>query len=146
MNKILIMAATVLAMTACGPAYKSSLYNPGDENINIGYGSVSKDDNNAAVSSLKISKTTSYSDIYQYIQGKIPGVTVVGNKIRIRGIQSNSENLYALIVVDGVPVEDVSGLDPNVVESVDVLKDASSASIYGNKAANGVVLITTRRQ
>ena len=50
-----------------------------------------------------------------------------------------------MVLVDGLEVEDVSGLDPNVVERVDVLKDAASASIYGIKAANGVILITTKR-
>lgn len=51
-----------------------------------------------------------------------------------------------MIIVDGVPVEDVSYLDPNIVDTIDVLKDASAASIYGIRASNGVVLITTRKK
>lgn len=138
---------SVMLLNSCS-IYKSSGLNsnPGDESVNLGYGSTTKDQSTQAISTLKLKGHTSYSDIYKYIQGMIPGVEVIGSNIRIRGVQSNNDPGYAMIVVDGVPVEDVSYLDPNVVDSIDVLKDASAASIYGIRASNGVVLITTRKQ
>ena len=138
---------SVMLLSSCS-IYKSSGLNsnPGDESVNLGYGSTTKDQSTQAISPLKVKGHTSYSDIYKYIQGMIPGVEVIGSNIRIRGVQSNNDPGYAMIVVDGVPVEDVSYLDPNVVDSIDVLKDASAASIYGIRASNGVVLITTRKQ
>lgn len=147
MKRLLILTAVAaMVATSCGTSYKSSgIGNPGDEELNIGYGKTTKDDNNSAVSTLKMPKHTSYSNIYQYIEGKVPGVEIIGTHFRVRGGQTNRSEGYALVLVDGLEVEDVSGLDPNVVESVDVLKDAASASIYGIKAANGVILITTKR-
>ena len=138
---------SVMLLSSCS-IYKSSglSSNPGDESVNLGYGCTTKDQSTQAISTLKVKGHTSYSDIYKYIQGMIPGVEVIGSNIRIRGVQSNNDPGYAMIVVDGVPVEDVSYLDPNVVDSIDVLKDASAASIYGIRASNGVVLITTRKQ
>lgn len=151
MNKENILSAALLvtaALLSSCSLYKSSglSSNPGDEAVNIGYGSTTKDRNTQAISTLKVKGNTSYSDIYKYIQGMIPGVEVIGSNIRIRGIQSNNDPGYAMIIVDGVPVEDVSYLDPNIVDTIDVLKDASAASIYGIRASNGVVLITTRKK
>ncbi len=90
--------------------------------------------------------------IEQALQGLSPGVNITANtgqpgealKVRIRGVGTvgNSDPLY---VVDGVPTEDIRYLNPSDVESVDILKDAASAAIYGARAANGVVLITTRK-
>ena len=86
------------------------------------------------------------------LQGKTAGVQVISSSsapgssptIRIRGYSSNvsSDPLY---VVDGVRLGDISGLDPNDIASMEVLKDAASAAIYGAEAGNGVVLITTKK-
>ena len=70
------------------------------------------------------------------------GVTVEGNKIYVRN--KPGSNNEALILVDGIEMADISGLSPNQIDRVDVLKDASAASLYGMRGANGVVLITTR--
>lgn len=86
----------------------------------------------------------------QNLQGKAPGVQVTatsgqpgdGVKIRIRGIGTNG-NTNPLYVVDGMPTSDISYLNPSDIASLDILKDAASAAIYGTRAANGVVLITT---
>ena len=89
----------------------------------------------------------------QAIQGKAAGIQVVqpsgmpgsGVTIRVRGatsVQASNEPLY---VVDGLPSDDISNISPNDIESMQILKDASSAAIYGARAANGVVLITTKR-
>lgn len=85
------------------------------------------------------------------LQGRTSGVTVVGDgrpgetaKVRIRGAGS-FENNDPLYVVDGVPTQDVSSLNPNDIESISVLKDAGSASIYGSRASNGVIIVTTKK-
>lgn len=85
------------------------------------------------------------------LQGRTSGVMVVGNgqpnsqaKVRIRGF-SSFENNDPLYIVDGVPTQDISTLNPNDIESLSVLKDAGAASIYGSRASNGVIIVTTKR-
>jgi TonB-linked SusC/RagA family outer membrane protein len=85
------------------------------------------------------------------LQGRTSGVTVTGNgqpgssaKVRIRGF-SSFENNDPLYVVDGVPTQDISSLNPNDIQSLSVLKDAGAASIYGSRASNGVIIVTTKR-
>ncbi len=91
------------------------------------------------------------SNITQQLQGRVAGVVVTqdsrpgqGGKVRIRGMGSfqNSNPLY---VVDGVPTTDIATLNPDDVESMSVLKDAGAASIYGSRASNGVILVTTKK-
>jgi TonB-linked SusC/RagA family outer membrane protein len=95
--------------------------------------------------------STPTSNIAAQLQGRAAGVTVSGNgqpgapaTIRIRGFSSfgNNDPLY---VIDGVPTEDASRINPQDIESVQVLKDATSASIYGARAANGVIIVTTKK-
>ena len=90
-------------------------------------------------------------NVSNLLQGRASGVTVTGSglpgetsKVRIRGFASflNNDPLY---VVDGVPTQDISLINPNDVESVSVLKDAGAASIYGSRASNGVIVVTTRK-
>ena len=85
-----------------------------------------------------------YSNIYDLIIGRFAGVEVKGRSIIIRGEKSLMADNSALLVVDGMVVQDISFLSPNQVESIDVLKDAA-ASMYGSRGANGVVCITTKR-
>jgi TonB-linked SusC/RagA family outer membrane protein len=89
--------------------------------------------------------------ITNQLQGRVPGLTVTGNgqpgamsKVRLRGF-SSFENNDPLYIVDGVPTQDISALNPNDVASISVLKDAGAASVYGSRASNGVIIITTRR-
>ncbi|HLF64357.1 MAG TPA: TonB-dependent receptor [Saprospiraceae bacterium] len=91
-------------------------------------------------------------DINGQLQGRVSGVTVSGegrpgasSKVRIRGFTSFTGANDPLYVVDGVPTFDISNLNPTDVESISVLKDAGAASIYGSRAANGVILITTKK-
>ena len=87
------------------------------------------------------------------MQGKIAGVSIISNsgepgadkQIRIRGVQSWGASTDPLYVIDGVIMDNMNSLSPNDVESISVLKDAASSAIYGARAANGVVLITTKR-
>jgi TonB-dependent SusC/RagA subfamily outer membrane receptor len=89
-------------------------------------------------------------NVGQALQGRIAGVTVVNNGapgeapiIRIRGV-GTINNANPLFVVDGFPTSDLNSFNPKDIQSVDVLKDASAAAIYGSRAANGVVVITTK--
>lgn len=78
------------------------------------------------------------------IKGKIPGVVVNGESIRIRGPNSFFQNNDPLFVVDGIPVSSISNIRPNMVESISVLTEAA-ASIYGSRGVNGVIVITLRK-
>lgn len=125
-----------------------------DEIVVVGYGVSRKKDLTGAVSVLKIDdlKDTPVSSVDQMMQGKLSGVNVMpdnmpggGVAVRIRGFSTirNNDPLY---IIDGVPVEGgINFLNPNDIESMQVLKDASSASIYGARAANGVVIISTKK-
>ena len=121
----------------------------------IGYGTSRIRDLSTAVSVIRLDEVdrTPITDISQAIQGRAAGVQVInpsgkpgtGIAIRVRGstsVQAGNEPLY---VVDGVPTNNIQNLNPRDIASMQVLKDASSAAIYGSRGANGVVLITTRR-
>ena len=138
------MALALALAAGCGHSVRTPRQ---DSEVNIGYGTVKKGDLTTAVSSLdmeKDSQTKSYADMYEYLQGRVPGLQVAPDKrIIIRGIGSINSSNDPLILVDGSEITDLSTINPNDVKSVDVLKDAS-ASIYGVRGANGVILITTK--
>ncbi len=125
-----------------------------DEIVVVGYGSVKKKDLTTAVSvvSTKDIDERPITSAAAAIQGKAAGVSVVqpsgepgaGMVVRIRGNTSISASNDPLYVVDGVPMDDISFLSANDIESMQILKDASSAAIYGSRASNGVVLINTK--
>ena len=129
----------------------------------IGYGTVKKSDATGSVMSVEADQlnkglATSPADL---LQGKTPGVQITtnsgapgaGSKIRIRGGSSLSASNDPLIVIDGLPISstDISGgdvlntINPNDIESFSILKDASATAIYGSRASNGVILITTKK-
>jgi TonB-linked SusC/RagA family outer membrane protein len=126
-----------------------------EEVVVIGYGTVAKKDVTTAVSlvSMKDLDERPIVTAAQAIQGKAAGVNVyqpngspgAGMVIRVRGTTSFNGSNDPLYVVDGVPVDNLNFLSPNDISSLQILKDASSAAIYGSRAANGVVLITTRQ-
>ncbi|MBK6965227.1 MAG: TonB-dependent receptor [Bacteroidales bacterium] len=123
------------------------------EVVVVGYGTKKKSLVTGSISSIKADelKTTSSSRADQAIQGKTAGVMVLptsgspgaGTKIKIRGTNSNS-NSNPLFIVDGMKTGDINNIDPNDIESMEVLKDAASSAIYGTEGANGVILITTK--
>lgn len=128
-----------------------------NEVVVVGYGTTKKSDVTGAVASIKGSDLNRVpsANVDQLLQGKIPGVQVIapsgqpgaGATIRVRGYGSRSD-ANALVVIDGIPLGDAGGIkqvNPDDIESIEVLKDASSAAIYGSRGANGVILITTRR-
>ena len=117
-----------------------------DEDVNVGYGTQDRDHVTTSVSNVKVrrNEAQTYSSIYDYLRGRVPGVMVTtDNRIIIRGIGTNSDATDPLILVDGVEMSDLSGINPSDVDSVDVIKDGSSA-IYGMRGANGVILIRTK--
>ena len=120
----------------------------------IGYGVQRKSDLTGAVASVKADdlKDLSTADAAAALQGKVSGVNVLmnaspgsGADIRVRGYSSNSENIAPLYIVDGLQVGSIQYLDPQLIESIEILKDAASAAIYGAEAGNGVVLVTTKK-
>lgn len=124
-----------------------------EEVVAIGYGTIKKSDLTGAVGNIQGSaiKAQGKSDITSSLQGKLAGVTVEsaggnpgsGTRILIRGVGTlgNSSPLY---IVDGVPVANINNLSQVDIQSIDILRDASAAAIYGTRAANGVVLVTTK--
>ncbi|MDR6561954.1 MULTISPECIES: TonB-dependent receptor [unclassified Arcicella] len=124
------------------------------EVVAIGYSTVRKGDVTGAISSVKAKELNlSTPTVGQALVGKVAGVQVsqvsgapyVSTKIRVRGVGSINASSDPLYVVDGYPVGNDLFINPNDIESIDILKDAASAAIYGSRASGGVVLITTKR-
>ncbi len=126
-----------------------------EETVVVGYGVQRKSDLTGSVASVRSTELANRSavDAASALQGKAAGVQIFndsgapgsGSSIRVRGISSNSSSgLGPLLIVDGLKVDDIQYLDPSMIESMEVLKDAASAAIYGAQAGNGVVLITTK--
>ena len=136
----------------------------------IGYGTQKKREISSAIATIRTAdiKDLRVTSLDQALQGKVAGVQVTNNtgapgsfvQIRIRGTSSLSASSEPLYVVDGVPINNtltgsyqagndqingMAGINPNDIETLEILKDAAAASIYGARAANGVVLITTKR-
>jgi TonB-linked SusC/RagA family outer membrane protein len=124
------------------------------EVVVIGYGTIKKSDLTGAIGTVKPEELTQLAtvDVQQAMQGRVAGVMVTTNtgapgdgvRVRIRG-NSTINNSDPLYVVDGFPLGDISYLNPGDIESMEILKDASATAIYGNRGANGVVLITTKK-
>ncbi|MCB0629792.1 MAG: TonB-dependent receptor [Saprospiraceae bacterium] len=120
----------------------------------VGYGTQEKGELTGSVSSVKGSDVENLpvTGASQALQGRAAGVNVVrnggapgaGGSIRIRGT-GTVNNAEPLIVIDGVPSDNINDINPNDIESIEVLKDASTSAIYGLRAANGVVIVTTKR-
>ena len=124
-----------------------------EETVVIGYGVQKKSDLSGAVASVRGDdlKYVSTSDAAAALQGKASGVHIINNgapgegaDIRVRGYSSNGGNISPLYIVDGLQVTSIQYLDPSVIESIEILKDGASAAIYGSRAGNGVVLVTTK--
>lgn len=124
-----------------------------DEVVVIGYGVQKKADLTGSVANINTEKlnTQSNANIGQALQGKIAGVDIVsqggapgsGTRIMVRGI-GMLNNASPLYIVDGMYMNSIDHINPNDIASIDVLKDASSAAIYGSRAANGVIIVTTK--
>src|SRR5699024_6165853 len=142
-----------------------------DQLVVVGYGTQKKKDVTGAISSLDFDKieNTPTKDVLSAMQGRIPGMQVVSNSgapgdgisITVRGQSTLNAGNNPLYIIDGIPVEatsfsklnghnshglnPLSYINPSDIESIEVLKDAASTAIYGSRAANGVVIITTKK-
>ena len=124
------------------------------EVVAVGYGIKQKKDLTGAVSVVEVEDISNIpvAGVDQMMQGRVAGVNIIGDyapgggvSVRVRGFSTvrNNDPLY---IIDGVPVESgINMINPNDIESLQVLKDAASASIYGSRAANGVIIITTKK-
>ncbi|SHI88883.1 TonB-linked outer membrane protein, SusC/RagA family [Arenibacter nanhaiticus] len=124
-----------------------------EEIVVVGYGVQRKQDLTGAISVVKTDELAQQpsAQVTSQLQGRVSGVTITGGgqpgeapQIKIRGSNTFGNN-NPLYVVDGIPTDNINDLNPNDVGSMQVLKDAGSASIYGSRAANGVIIITTKR-
>jgi len=166
-TKVLKIAPAFLLMGTMMHAQTTDTIAPKEQKIEevvlIGYGKQKKTDLTGSISSITAKDFNGgANNPAQLIQGKTPGVLIVNNSgapgagasIRIRGVGSLNGSQAPLIVIDGVP-QDFSGIsgasdplsliNPNDIQSFDILKDASATAIYGNRASNGVILITTKQ-
>ena len=126
-----------------------------EETVVIAYGTLEKKDITSSITSLKsddLPQGLGGSTIATVLEGKIPGLTISGsaspnasNSFQLRGVASVNASLGPLVVIDGIPGGDFRAINPEDIESVDVLKDASAGAIYGTRAAGGVILVTTRK-
>ena len=127
-----------------------------DQVIVIGYGTQKKRDVTGAISSISAKSIEEKQpvSIFDAIQGAAPGVRVMSTSgapgeesgITIRGLSTLSdEGVKPLYIVDGVPMDNLNTINPNDIQSIEILKDAASAAIYGSRSANGVILVTTKR-
>jgi TonB-linked SusC/RagA family outer membrane protein len=123
------------------------------EVVVVGYSSQRKKDLTGSVSIVNVGEMIKQptASVNNLLQGQASGVTVLGSgqpgeepQVRIRGVNTFGNN-NPLYVIDGVPTQNISDLNPNDVESMQVLKDAGAASIYGSRASNGVIVITTKK-
>ena len=125
-----------------------------DEVVVIGYQTIRKADLTGAVSVMDMKEPLSQNtgNVLNSMAGKLPGVNIVpdskpggGGSIRVRGMSTANSSNEPLYIIDGVATsEGLNGINPSDIETLQVLKDAASASIYGSRAANGVVIITTK--
>ncbi|MFI3288538.1 MAG: TonB-dependent receptor [Rikenellaceae bacterium] len=126
-----------------------------DEVIVVGYGTMRKKEVTGSVARVEAEQIVKFStaDVGSALQGQIAGVNVQASSgapgdvanVQIRGISSVNGSNTPLYVVDGVPYDGDPGLSPQEIESIDVLKDAASAAIYGTRGSGGVILITTKK-
>ncbi|MCL2028139.1 MAG: SusC/RagA family TonB-linked outer membrane protein, partial [Bacteroidales bacterium] len=128
-----------------------------DEIVVIGYGAVRRRDLTGAVASVSAAdlQAAPVGNVTQALQGRLPGVNIVSQdgrpdasmSVRVRGGTSITQSSDPLVIIDGIPgnLSDLSNLPAAIIQSIDVLKDASSTAIYGARGANGVILVTTIR-
>lgn len=125
-----------------------------DEVVVVGFGTQKRKDVVGAIASVtaKDLKASGQNNVLEGLQGSVAGLRIdipssptAEPSVRIRGLNSLSSDNSPLYVVDGIPFEDMQSLNPNDIQSIEVLKDASAAAIYGSRAANGVLIITTKK-
>lgn len=158
-TRVLHLCAAALLAAACGANPKSESPAPEADSVEVGYGKQQGEDITGAVGSLSTRQLEQrrVSRVEEMFQGRLAGVVVTrrpdgGYDVRVRGAGGFTGQGEPLYVLDGTPMfvmrpgHTLDGINPADVARIDVLKDAASAAIYGSRGANGVILITTRRQ
>ncbi|MEN2399900.1 SusC/RagA family TonB-linked outer membrane protein [Flavobacterium sp. MC2016-06] len=156
--KITMLGFDAVTVTATAAPMTVTLKEAGDtalkEVVVIGYGTRKKIDNTSAITSLKAEDVTKTKvmNASQAIQGKAAGVQVIASdapgstpSVVIRGLGTALGGRNPLYIVDGMPTENINNINTNDITSYEILKDASSLAIYGTRAANGVIIITTKK-
>jgi iron complex outermembrane receptor protein len=124
------------------------------EVVVVGYGTQSRKNLTSAISTIKPEELNrgAIADVGQLLQGKVPGLNISANgdpnapaAVVLRGASTINSSQGPFYVIDGVPGADISIIAPDDIASIDVLKDAAATAIYGNRAANGVIMVTTKR-
>ncbi|MDT3387895.1 MAG: carboxypeptidase-like regulatory domain-containing protein, partial [Bacteroidota bacterium] len=126
------------------------------EVVVIGYGTMDKKELTSAISHVSSKNFTQVASVdpSMMIQGKVAGVSITNTgagdpnnqaSIQVRGVSSRAAGLGPLIVIDGVPGGNLTNLNPNDIESFDILKDGAASAIYGTRGSNGVILVTTKK-
>jgi len=122
---------------------------PGETGVNTGYDVQKRNDATGPVKTIdgtdKGKRYATYSSVYEMITREVGGVRVNGTQVIIQGAKDFFGDVAALLIVDGVPVSDFTGISPATVESISVLK-GSSAAIYGTRGYGGAVVVTTKKQ
>ena len=126
-----------------------------DEIVFTGYGTQKKKEITGAISSVKFEEFVkgNVNNPAQLVQGKVAGLSISkaggnpneGYTIRLRGLNTIHANTQPLVIIDGVPGASLNNVDPNDIESMDVLKDGSAAAIYGTRGSSGVIIVTTKK-
>lgn len=126
-----------------------------DEVVVVGYGTMKKSDLTGAISSVSTETLVrgGNANAIGALQGSVAGVSILksnnkpggGYDIKIRGVSSISGSSAPLVVIDGIPGASLDNINPDDIEKIDILKDASSTAIYGSRATNGVVMVTTKK-
>src|SRR5690625_3097150 len=131
----------------------------GEEMVVVGYGEQKKSDLTGSVVSVSEEdfEQTSTGSFESLLQGRVPGLRIIdrnndnhegGTTVRVRGISSITGSNAALVVLDGIPMGDAGGINsinPEIIASIEVLKDASATAIYGSRGAGGVIMVTTKQ-
>lgn len=148
-----IIESAINGQSEINLTYPNKVYNvsrpeidiAGEEEVNIGYGTVKKKDLLTPVGRVNgaHSRYSSYTSIYDMLRTQ-PGVLVSGRRIIIQGISTFYGNTEPLYILDGMPVSNIDGIPPRQVKSIDILKGASAA-IYGSRGSNGVIIITMKK-
>jgi TonB-dependent SusC/RagA subfamily outer membrane receptor len=154
----LLTALAAIFATACGAARSAPSTAPSPDSVSVGYGRQVRSEVTGAVSTLTQEDLDGMrvSRIEEMLQGRVPGLYVVRTadgefSVRIRNASSFYGNDEPLLVVDGMPIHSgglsaaLRNLVPQDISRIEVLKDAGALAIYGSRAANGVILITTKR-
>jgi iron complex outermembrane receptor protein len=124
------------------------------EVVVVGYGTQSRKNLTSAISTIKPEDLNrgAITDVGQLLQGRVPGLNISANgdpnataAVVLRGASTINSSQGPLYVIDGIPGADISTIAPDDIASIDVLKDASATAIYGNRAANGVIMVTTKK-